>query len=164
MWDCWNSQCKLNIQYKCTEIYCAAAWTSCPPPSVLPSQHRKAHPCNNCNVFLTFSKSIIYTLCCTLGCLSAFLWFWPYLRKSQSRWACREQRATHTVDELIFYNRVIIGSYMKKHSSIILSFVYLIRSNEALIALILLSLTGQCFSKSSEGLIWHCVPNRNLWK
>lgn len=56
----------------------------------------KAHPCNNWNVFLTFSKSIIYTFCCTLACLGALLWFWLYLRKSQSRWTCREQGAIHT--------------------------------------------------------------------
>lgn len=61
----------------------------------------KAHPCNNWNVFLTFSKSIIYTLCCTLGCLSALLWFWHYLRKSQSRWACREQGDIHTWTDIL---------------------------------------------------------------
>lgn len=91
------------IQYKCTEIYCAAAWTSCPLPSVLPSQHRpQRHILATTGfVFLTFSKSIIYTLCCTLGCLSALLWFWLYLRKSQSRWACREQGAIHAWTDIL---------------------------------------------------------------
>lgn len=135
-----------------TQISPAAGWMSCPLPSVLPSQRRKARPFNNGTVFLTLSKSTFYTLRCTPRCPSLVMALSEEIPKSLSM----QKAEGYTYRNWHFTTGWLLADAWKNIPRLSVAPSYLLYNSSdvtrALIALTFVSLTGQC--KSSAGLIW----------